>query len=152
MAFARGTPRIEKQILVASLLFAAAMLGLIAYAALRLGISVPGCVTDVKPFTSGEIIQVGAGRYEVHAVAYNWEFTPSPLTVPKGSVVDFYLTSTDVVHGFHIDGTDVNLMAIPNVVNYAQVRFDKLGKHPVRCHEYCGPGHDQMLGMIEVTP
>jgi cytochrome c oxidase subunit 2 len=72
--------------------------------------------------------------------------------VPKGSVVDFYLTSADVVHGFYIDGTDVNLMAIPNAVNYAQARFDAPGKYQVICHEFCGLSHQDMVGEIEVTP
>ena len=59
MANATGVPDIEKRIVVAALLFSAAMLVLLAYAAVRLGISVPGCITNVKPFASGELIQVG---------------------------------------------------------------------------------------------
>ena len=152
MPIARGIPDVEKRVVVASLLFAGAMLVLIAYAAVRLGISVPGCVTNVKPFASGELIQIAPRRYEAHVVSKMWSFKPSPLKVPKGSVVDFYLTSSDVVHGFYIDGTDVNLTAIPNVVNYAQARFDKPGKYQVLCHEYCGSGHHDMVGTIEVTP
>ena len=152
MPIARGVPEVEKRVVAASLLFAGAMLVLIAYAAVRLGISVPGCVTNVKPFASGELIQIAPRRYEAHVVSKMWSFKPSPLKVPKGSVVDFYLTSSDVVHGFYIDGTDVNLTAIPNVVNYAQARFDKPGKYQVLCHEYCGSGHHDMVGTIEVTP
>jgi len=152
METAAGSPDVEKRIAVASLLFAGGMLALIAYAALRLGISVPGCVTNVKPFAAGELIQVAPGRYEAHVVSKMWTFKPDLLKVPKGSVVDFYLTSSDVVHGFYIDGTDVNLTAIPNAVNYAQARFDKPGKYQVICHEFCGSGHHDMVGFIEVTP
>src|SRR6266850_1678866 len=123
MQAATGIPDIEKRVVVASLLFAGAMLALIGYAAVRLGISVPGCVTNVKPFDSGELIQVAPGRYEAH-----------------------------VVHGFYMDGTDVNLTAIPNAVNYAQARFDKPGKFQIICHEFCGSGHHDMVGFLEVTP
>lgn len=143
---------LEKRVLVASLLFAGAMLALIAYAAVRLGISVPGCVTNLKPFADGALIQVAPGRYEAHVVSKMFSFQPSPLKVPRGAVVDFYLTSQDVVHGFYIDGTDVNLMAIPNTVNYAQARFDRPGKYQVICHEFCGAGHHDMVGVVEVTP
>lgn len=143
---------LEKRVLVASLLFAGAMLALIAYAAVRLGISVPGCVTSVKPFADGALIQVAPGRYEAHVVSKMFSFRPSPLKVPRGAVVDFYLTSRDVVHGFYIDGTDVNLMAIPNTVNYARTRFDRPGKYQVICHEFCGAGHHDMVGVVEVTP
>src|SRR6516162_1847126 len=147
-----GGPEVEKKVLFASLLFAGAMLALIAYAAVRLGISVPTCVTSVKPFEEGELIQVAPGRYEAHMVAKKWSFIPPHLKVQRGSVVDFYVTSKDVVHGFLIDGTEVNLMAIPGAVNYAQARFDNPGKHQILCHEFCGAGHDNMIGLIEVTP
>ena len=147
-----GGPEVEKKVLFASLLFAGLMLALIAYAAVRLGISVPTCVTSVKPFEEGELIQVAPGRYEAHMVAKKWSFIPPHLKVQRGSVVDFYVTSKDVVHGFLIDGTEVNLMAIPGAVNYAQARFDKPGKHQVVCHEFCGAGHDNMIGLIEVAP
>jgi cytochrome c oxidase subunit 2 len=143
---------VERRVTAVSLLFAAAMLGLLGFAAVRLGISVPGCVTNVKPFTAGELIQTAPGRYEAHVISKMFSFKPDPLKIPKGSVVDFYLTATDVVHGFYIDGTDVNLMAIPNAVNYAQARFDKPGKYRVICHEFCGAGHQDMVGTIEVTP
>jgi cytochrome c oxidase subunit II len=152
MATARGVPEIEKRIVLVALLFAGAMLALVAYAAVRLGISVPTCITSVKPFVAGELIQVAPGRYEAHVVSKMWSFKPSPLKVPKGSVVDFYLTSQDVVHGFYIDGTDVNLTAIPNAVNYAQVQFKKAGRFQVICHEYCGLGHHDMVGEVQVTP
>ena len=152
MDHAGAVPDIEKKVLLAALLFAAAMLALIAYAAVRLGISVPGCVTNVKPFADGRLIEVAPGRYEAHVVSKMFSFKPSPLKVPNGSVVDFYLTSQDVVHGFYIDGTDVNLTAIPNAVTYAQARFKRPGKYQVICHEYCGLGHQDMVGEIEVTP
>src|SRR3954447_4486751 len=148
----RGIPDVEKKVVATALLFSAAMLALIGYAALRLGISVPGCVTDVKPFTKDELIQVAPGRYEAHVVSKMWAFKPSPMKVPKGSVVDFYLTAQDVVHGFYIDGTDVNLTAVPNAVTYAQAHFDKPGKYQVICHEFCGLGHQDMVGVIEVAP
>ena len=152
MTVATAVPDVEKRVVAASLLFSAAMLLLIAYAAVRLGITVPGCVTTVKPFTEAQLIQVAPNRYEAHVVSKMFSFKPGRIKVPKGSVVDFYLTSTDVVHGFYIDGTDVNLMAIPNAVNYAQAHFDRAGKYQVICHEFCGLGHQDMIGTVEVTP
>jgi cytochrome c oxidase subunit II len=147
-----GIPKVENRVLVASLIFSGVMLALIGYAAVRLGISVPPCITSVKPFEEGELIQVAPGRYEAHVVAKKWSFSPSPLKVHQGSIVDFYVTSKDIVHGFMIDGTSVNLMALPGAVNYAQARFDKPGKHQIICHEFCGSGHHDMIGLIEVTP
>lgn len=152
MQTAGSVPHVERQVVLAALLFSAAMIALLAWAAVRLGITVPGCVTSVKPFTQGELIEVAPRRYEAHVVAKMFSFNPSPLKVPRGSVVDFYVTSRDVVHGFYVDGTDVNLMALPDAVTYAQAHFDRPGRYQVICHEFCGLGHQDMAGVIEVTP
>lgn len=142
---------VEKGVLTVALLICAVQLGLIAYSAVQLGIEVPGCVTNVVPFTQGKLIPLGPNRYEVHVLARMWGFEPDVVRVPKGSTVDFYLTSMDITHGFYIGRTNVNLIALPNVVNYAQARFKETGKYPFLCHEYCGTGHQEMNGMIEVT-
>jgi len=152
MAINSEIPDVEKKVLAASLVFCAAMLGLIAYAAIRLGISVPTCITNVKPFEEGALIRVAPGRYEAHVVAKQWSFKPNRIKVEKGAVVDFYVTSKDIVHGFLIERPNVNLMAIPGTVNYAQARFDRAGTFQILCHEFCRAGHDNMTGWIEVTP
>jgi cytochrome c oxidase subunit II len=152
MTPSHAAPTVERNVLVVSLLFMGAMIGLLGFAAVRLGVSVPGCVTNVKPFKEGSLTQLAPGRYEAHVIAKTFSFQPSPITVPRGSVVDFYVTSKDVVHGFAIEGTNVNLTAIPGVVTYAQARFDEPRKIVIACHEFCGEGHQEMTGIIEVTP
>ena len=148
----KGIPLLEKKVFLAALLFAAGMLTLLGYAAWTLGVSVPTCVANVKPFSAGEVIAVGPERYEAHVMARMWEFEPDVIRVPKGSIVDFYVISQDVAHGFYIHGTNVNLMALPAVVNYAQARFAVPGTYPIICHEYCGLGHHGMAATVEVTP
>ena len=143
---------VERKVVGAALLFSAAMLAVIAYGAVKLGISVPDCVTNVKPFTEGGVTQVAPGRYEAHVVAKNWSFLPGKIVVPRGSTVDFYVTSKDIVHGFYIDGTNVNLMALPGAVTYAQAKFEAPGRHQIVCHEFCGVSHQDMTGRVEVTP
>lgn len=147
-----GIPVLEKKVFAAALLFSLALLALIGRAAWKLGVSVPTCVTNVKPFDAGSLIPVGPGRYEAHVVAKMWEFDPSEIRVPKGSIVDFYVVSADVAHGFYIPGTNVNLMALPATVNYAQARFDAPGTFPIVCHEYCGMGHQGMTAAVVVAP
>ena len=143
-------PPLEKKILAASLAFGASLLGLIAFSVYSLGVTVPTCVT-VPVFDKAEVIAHPPGRYEVHALAEMWQFEPSRIKIPKGSIVDFYVTSADVTHGFYIEGTNVNLMVLPNIVNYAQARFDKPGKYNIMCHEYCGMNHQGMHAVLEVT-
>jgi cytochrome c oxidase subunit 2 len=126
--------------------------GALVYAFWGLNIRFPGCVTDRKPFQKGKVIQRNVGEYEVHYVAKMWAFEPAELEIPVGSKVDFYLSSLDVNHGFQIKYTNINMMAVPGTVNYAQVVFDKPGDYPLICHEYCGAGHQNMMGMIRVKP
>lgn len=146
----KSVPLLEKKVLAASLVFVAVLMGLIAYSVYALGKRVPTCAT-LPVFTKAEVIAHAPDRYEVHLLARMWEFEPKKITVPKGSVVDFYLTSEDVTHGFYIDRTNVNLMVVPNVVSYAQARFDKAGTYDVLCHEYCGMNHQQMRASVVVT-
>ena len=44
----------------------------------------------------------------------------------------------DVTHGLILLGTDLNLMAVPGVVNYSRVKFDRPHDYQLLCHEYCG--------------
>jgi cytochrome c oxidase subunit 2 len=145
-----GIPVLEKEVLGASVLFVLFPLALIAFSVYKLGVRVPTCV-PMAPFTKAEIIAHPPDRYEVHLLARMWQFEPNHIRVPKGSVVDFYATSEDVTHGFYIDRTNVNLMVLPNVVNYAQARFDKPGNYSILCHEYCGVNHARMNAVVEVV-
>ena len=80
-----------------------------------------------------------------------WAFAPTGMKFPKGSTVDFYLTSKDVVHGFLIEHKGVNLMAIPGTMNKVTVKFNEPGEYRIVCHEYCGAGHQNMMSTINVT-
>jgi len=128
-----------------------AFLAAVAFAVLRLDITVPTCLTSMEPFESGEVIQHTEDRYEIHYLAMMWDFEPSEVEIPRGSTVDLYLASEDVMHGFQILGTNVNLMAVPGTVNYARVRFDEPGEYRIVCHEYCGVEHQAMAAAINVV-
>lgn len=145
-----GVPLLEKKILAASFVFIALPLALIAVSVYKLGQRVPTCA-PLAPFTKAEVIQHAPDRYEVHMLARMWEFEPKVVKVPKGATVDFYIVSEDVSHGFYVSGTNVNLTALPNVVNYGQARFDRAGSFRVMCNEYCGLNHARMNAVIEVT-
>ncbi len=148
---------VERKVIAIALSVSFVHLLLIAFAAIKLGISVPSCVTAVTPFDRGALIDNGVDpasnlhRYELHIVARMWGFEPSAITLPANSLVDIFLVSVDVNHGFNIQDTNVNLMAVPGAVNYAQVHFLTPGTHPIVCHEYCGTGHQSMRGSIQIV-
>jgi cytochrome c oxidase subunit 2 len=68
-------------------------------------------------FAEGAIRQVGINSYEVYITAGQFNFDPRTINVPVGAEVTFIITSVDVLHGFQIVGTNVNMMAVPGHVN-----------------------------------
>lgn len=142
---------LEKKIIAAATIFVLTLSAVIALSVKLYSIDLPTCLTDVKPFTKGTLIQHGPNRYEVQYVAKMWKFEPADISVTPGSTVDIYLAAPDVTHGMQIAGTNVNLMAVPGVVNYARVHFTKPGDHLIVCNEYCGIAHHSMAGVIHVT-
>ncbi len=79
-------------------------------------------------------------------------FTPSEITVEKGTVIEFHLTSEDTDHGFRIIGTNVDV-SIPKrrrgetVVTYTA---DTVGRFIIECSRPCGAGHTAMRAMLIV--
>lgn len=142
---------LEKKIIVAATIFVLTLSAVIALSVKLYSIDLPTCLTDVKPFTKGTLIQHGPNRYEVQYVAKMWKFEPAEISITPGSTVDMYLASSDVTHGMQVVGTNVNLMAVPGVVNYARVKFTEPGDYLIVCNEYCGIAHHSMAGVIHVT-
>jgi cytochrome c oxidase subunit 2 len=142
--------RLERSVLVVAGVLMAGFFAALVYSATGLGLAVPTCVTDVAPFTAGRIIDKGANRYEVHVVARMWAFDPPEIRLPTGAEVALYVTAKDVTHGLYIEHTDVNLMAVPGSVNAARVTFPAAGEYRIICHEYCGAGHQNMMGRFIV--
>jgi cytochrome c oxidase subunit II len=143
--------QLEKRIIWISLAFAVVLLGLSALAINLFHVGLPTCLTDIKPFQKGELIAHSPTHYELHYVARMWKFEPEDVTVPAGSTVDIYLSAADVTHGLIMLGTNLNLMAVPGVVNYARVKFDKPRVYQLLCHEFCGTGHDRMAAELHVV-
>ncbi len=143
--------QLEKRIILVSLAFVLVLLGLAALAINIFHVGLPTCLTDVKPFQKGELIIHSPTHYELHYVARMWKFEPENVTVPAGSTVDIYLSAADVTHGMILLGTDLNLMAVPGVVNYARVKFDQPHTYQLLCHEFCGTGHQSMAANLRVV-
>jgi cytochrome c oxidase subunit 2 len=143
--------QLEKRVLLIALMFVMVLFGFAALAVNVFHIGLPTCLTSVKPFQKGELISHSPTHYELHYVARMWKFEPEEVTVPAGSIVDVYVSTADVTHGLLLAGTNLNLMAVPGVVNYARVKFDQPHVYQAICHEYCGTGHDRMAATLRVV-
>ncbi|HET8624485.1 MAG TPA: cytochrome c oxidase subunit II, partial [Gemmatimonadales bacterium] len=90
--------------------------------------------------------------YEVVVVAQAWAFNPAEIRVPAQAEVTFIATTIDIIHGFYVAGTRVNMMLIPGQLSRNSYRFKEPGEHLLICHEYCGLGHHAMYGKVIVEP
>lgn len=128
------------------------------YSSVAMGISLPGDdaridpteVAATPPFDAPGVRRVGTNQYEAVIIARAWQFQPAEIRLPAGSEVTFLSTSTDVIHGIHVEGTRVNMMLIPGQVSRNTYTFEEPGEHLLICHEYCGAGHHFMFGRVIV--
>jgi cytochrome c oxidase subunit 2 len=107
---------------------------------------------------SGEFIESNLGSaaepdgsVTVRAVGQQYSFTPQCMVVPTDTPITFRATSPDVVHGFLIEGTNINTMLVPGYVSVTTFRFDKPGNHLMPCQEFCGVGHEGMWAKVQVV-
>jgi cytochrome c oxidase subunit 2 len=91
------------------------------------------------------------GSVTVRAIGQQYSFTPSCIVVPSDTLVTFRATSADVVHGFLVEGTNINLMLVPGYISSLPTRFESPGDHLMPCHEYCGLGHEGMWARVRVV-
>lgn len=115
----------------------------------------PEKVKETEPFNKPGLKKIGENEYEliIVASAFNYDMGEDDkvVSIPQGSKVTYKVATTDVVHGFSVAGTNVNMMVEPGFVSELTVTHKTPGKFTIVCNEYCGLGHHMMYGMIEVT-
>jgi cytochrome c oxidase subunit 2 len=91
------------------------------------------------------------GSAIVRVVAQQYAFIPNCLVVPAGKPVTFRLASADVVHGFIVEGTNVNAMVVPGYVTTVHTTFQDPGERLMPCHEFCGIAHQTMWAHVRIV-
>jgi cytochrome c oxidase subunit 2 len=160
MAGSALTPaKLEKIFLIITAAMLLLFLGALFYAAFGLGMHLPDRAGEIDPtqvrqtapFDRPGVFQTGPNSYQVVALGMAWAFQPREIRVPAGAEVTFIATATDVIHGFHVEGTKVNFMMIPGQISRVRAVFREPGEHLIICHEYCGAGHHLMYGKVIVV-
>ncbi|MFA5909799.1 MAG: cytochrome c oxidase subunit II [Vicinamibacterales bacterium] len=136
----------------------ALFLGAIVLTAVSGSAHPPSHVETVNPDTlsaAGEFATPGVtvgpdGGVTVVMRAEFYVFRPEVIRVPAGTPVTFRITSPDVLHGFMIVGTNVNLTVAPGYVSEVTTTFARPGEYLVVCNEYCGLAHHLMQGKVIV--
>lgn len=149
---------LEKAFLGAGATVLVACAAALLYATFGMGIHLPGDhgrihpdqVATTPPFDNPGVRPLPDGRYEAVVIGSAWRFEPAELRVPTGVEILFTATATDVIHGFNIEGTRLNMMLVPGQVSRNTYTFREPGEYLLICHEYCGLGHHLMAGRIIV--
>ncbi len=130
----------------------------LALTSYTMGISLPDDVAridplkvrSIPPFDNPGVRETAPGKWEVVMISQAWSFTPGEVRVPAGAEVTFLMTSSDVIHGFHVEGTRLNVMLLPGQVARVEYTFEEPGEYLMICHEFCGIGHHNMWGKVIV--
>jgi cytochrome c oxidase subunit 2 len=119
-----------------------------------------GVMADSYVSSAEGELNPGEDAVEVEVVAqkYLWKFnyegenvsTTGTLVLPKGQNVYLNITSTDWLHAFHVPDLALKQDAIPGQHNTIKTKITETGTYQLYCAEYCGVGHSQMLGEVEV--
>ena len=106
-------------------------------------------------------------RVEVTAFKWQWRFDytgegvrptigsdrhHAELVVPADTVVQFRLTSRDVIHALWIPAVKFKRDAFPNRTTAFDLVFDQTGTFRGRCAEFCGLEHADMTLEVRVMP
>ena len=147
-------------VFIAMVLLSLLLIGTLFFVVLDYGVVVktdgyrtdPAAAATTAPFADTALVRTRPNAYSVHVLAHMWAWTPSPLHVPQGAAITFYVTSADVLHGFQVPGTTVNVTAVPGIIGSVTYTFGHAGTYNIICNEYCGIGHQNMIGRIIVDP
>lgn len=82
--------------------------------------------------------------------AKSFAYSPGQISVNPGDRVTIKLMSTDVVHGFYLDGYGISTEADPGQTATISFVADKAGSFRFRCNVTCGAMHPFMIGKINV--
>jgi cytochrome c oxidase subunit II len=152
--------RIERRWATLSIVIVGVLVGMAAFIGIHQATMPQGHVETADPKTlhlSGEFIESNLGSaieadgsVTVRAIGQQYSFTPQCVVVPAETPVSFRATSADVVHGFLIEGTNINVMLVPGYVSVLPARFNAPREHVMPCQEFCGNGHQGMWGKVKV--
>ncbi|RPD83445.1 cytochrome c oxidase subunit II [Luteimonas sp. 100069] len=115
--------------------------------------------------TSARVTGVGSepdAVIEVTARQWQWHFryrdandrvigeSIDELAMPLGQMIEFRITSDDVIHSFWIPRLGGKVDAIPGRINVLRLRADRATPIRGQCAEFCGLEHARMVFPVRV--
>jgi cytochrome c oxidase subunit II len=113
-----------------------------------LPIALAALVVAFAPLPPASHVQPSARTIRVEASQFS--YSPSVISVNPGDTVTIQLISTDVVHGFYVDGYGVSVQADPGQTATLTFVANQPGSFRIRCNVTCGAMHPFMIGKLNV--
>ena len=95
--------------------------------------------------------QTVASEQVIKINAHRFEFAPNVITLKAGVPVILELTSSDVIMGFNAPDLKSRVDIIPGKVTRVRIVPQKVGIFTFFCDIFCGSGHEDMSGIINVV-
>ena len=95
--------------------------------------------------------QAVASEQVIKINTHKFEFAPNALTLKVGVPVILEFTSSDVIMGFNAPDLKSRVDIIPGKVTRVRIVPQKVGIFTFFCDIFCGSGHEDMSGIINVV-
>jgi cytochrome c oxidase subunit II len=115
-------------------------------AALAAGLLAIGSAAMVVAARSSE-----SDEQQVSMLAMKFDYLPDTVTVKKGKPVVLELSALDRIHGFAVPGLGLRTDITPGPPIVLRFTPEKAGTYTLHCDNFCGDGHEDMVGRIVVT-
>lgn len=101
---------------------------------------------------AGTALSGQSGPRTIAVTAQRFAYTPANIVVKKGETVTLEFTSKDFVHGFSIPDLKIRADLPPDKLTRVSFTAEQVGSFEFLCDNFCGAGHEEMAGHIEVIP
>lgn len=109
-------------------------------------------------FMRQQINPRGAKEIKVTGQKWFWSFdypegatSVNELVVPVNKPVKLLMSSTDVIHSFFVPSFRIKMDVLPNRYTISWFEPTTIGEFDLYCTEFCGKGHSEMIGKVQVV-
>jgi len=86
---------------------------------------------------------------EAYLIGRMWNWYPA-LKLRQGETYRLHMSSLDLQHGFSLQPLNMNFQVTPGYDHVLTITPTSSGEFTIVCNEFCGIGHDKMIGKIFV--
>ena len=91
------------------------------------------------------------GEKVIRVTARKFKYEPEEITLKQGEPVVLELVTADVLMGFNAPDFNTRADIVPGQVVRVRLTPEKTGTFEFHCDIFCGDGHEDMSGTIQVV-